>query len=266
MDATQCDNCKGTKDTQPGKVQSLLLEAPFSAQLYNGLRSSCSAYRSSRTSCGMASRRRRFPATLMHYITDSRRVYFLEQGIFRICLKDFEARQWVPLSNSILPNDFRDHDPDSLLLLEQGDLVSCTGDPDHTMEIWDPAERRYVIRVRVMVSMMGRVRAPTPRLSQGWLTIFPFGNSGGGNLNRLTTSPPFWQPESVLEWYSGRHFANGLAGNRPRNPLPGQRLPRTPSPDPGPRSSSSAPCTIVNCLICRRKRSAAEADIGPDTN
>ena len=209
----------------------------------------------------MASRRRRFPATLTHYIADDRRVYFLEQGIFRICLEDFEARQWVSLSTSILPNDFRNHEPDSFLLLEQGDLVSCTGDPDHTVEIWDPNERCYLIRVKVTVSMLGRVRTPTPRLSQGWLTMFPLGNRGGDNLVSQTSTPPFWQQEPVLEWYAGRHYANDLAGNAPRYPLPGQRPPRTPSPDPGPRSSSSG-----SCIFCRRKRSATDADLQPDTD
>ena len=197
----------------------------------------------------MASQSARYPAQLAHYIQDGLRIYFFEQGIFRINLREHPFRQWVSLSSSIRPNDYRNHCNDAFLLLEQGDLVATTGDIEHTREVWDSTAERYLIRVKVTVSLMNRVRVPVPGISEGWITLFPEGHSMGGNITHMTRGPSFLQPDSVLEWFAGRYHCPERIGRIPVHAPPGDRVPRTPSPRANPASSSTH----------RHKRRAPEA-------
>ena len=199
----------------------------------------------------MASQSVRYPVQLAHYIESGLRVYFLEQGIFRINLREHPFRQWVPLSSSIRPNDYRNHCNDAFLLLEQGDLVATTGDMENTREVWDNTAERYLIRVKVTVSLMRRVRSPAPGISEGWITLFPEGHSMGGNITHMTRGPSFLQPDSVLEWFAGRHHCPERIGRVPVHAPPGDRVPRTPSPGANLATSS----------IHRHERQASEAGI-----
>jgi hypothetical protein len=197
----------------------------------------------------MASQSVRYPAQLAYYIDSGRRVYFLEQGIFRINLREHPLRQWVPLSSSIRPNDYRNHCNDAFLLLEEGDLVATTGDIEHTREVWDSTAERYLIRVKVTVSLMNRVRVPVPGIAEGWITLFPEGHSMGGNITHMTLGPAFTQPDTVLEWFAGRHHCAERIGRIPVQAPPGDRVPRTPSQGPSRATSSTH----------GRKRQASEA-------
>jgi hypothetical protein len=187
----------------------------------------------------MASQSARYPAQLAHYIQDGLRIYFFEQGIFRINLREHPFRQWVSLSSSIRPNDYRNHCNDAFLLLEQGDLVATTGDMENTREVWDNTAERYLIRVKVTVSLMRRVRSPAPGISEGWITLFPEGHSMGGNITHMSHGPAFTQPDSVLEWFAGRHHRGERIGPFPPQAPPGDRVPRTPSQGPSHATSSA---------------------------
>ena len=197
----------------------------------------------------------RYPAQLAHYIQDGLRVYFFEQGIFRINLREHPFRQWVSLSSSIRPSDYRNHCNDAFLLLEQGDLVATTGDMEDTREVWDSAAEHYVIRVKVTVSLMKRARSPAPGISEGWITLFPVGHSMGGNITHMSHGPAFTQPDSVLEWFAGRHHHFERIGPFPILAPPGDRIPRTPSQGPSRATSSTR----------GRKRQASDADSGNNT-
>ena len=199
----------------------------------------------------------RYPAQLAHYIQGGLRVYFFEQGTFRINLREHPFRQWVSLSSSIRPSDYRNHCNDAFLLLEQGDLVTTTGDMEDTRELWDSATERYVIRVKVTVTLLRRVRSPTPGMSEGWITLFPVGHSMGGNITHKAHGPAFTQPDSVLEWFAGRHHLGATwdlngepIGPFPTGAPPGDRIPRTPSQGPSHATSSTR----------GRKRQASDAD------
>ena len=180
----------------------------------------------------------RYPAQLAHYIQDGLRVYFFEQGIFRINLREHPFRQWVSLSSSIRPSDYRNHGNDAFLLLEEGDLVATTGDMEDTREVWDSTAERYFIRVKVTVSLMKRTRSPAPGISEGWITLFPVGSSMRGNITHMSHGQAFTQPDSVLEWFAGRHHCGERIGLFPHQP-PGNHVPRTPSQGPS-RATSPA--------------------------
>ena len=199
----------------------------------------------------MTTQRRRYPAHLSHYVSSGLRVYLLEQGVFKIDLQDYPHKQWVSLSSTIRPNDHRDHSSESFLLLEDGDLVVSTGDIEHTREIWDDTESCYLIRVKVTVSLLNRVRLPAPGISEGWITLFPEGQSTGGMITHVARGPSFVQPDSILQWFAGRHYGWDRIGRLPDYAPPGDRIPRTPSP------SAAFPPTSTH----RRKRPASEAGI-----
>ena len=199
----------------------------------------------------MAAQRVRYPAQLAYYISSGRRVYFLEQGVFRISLYDHPLKQWVSLSSSIRPNDYRNHSSEAFLLLEEGDLVAATGDIEHTREVWDETDQHYLIRVKVTVSLMARVRVPAPGIAEGWITLFPEGHSMGGNITHMTRGPSFLQPDSVLEWFAGRYHCPERIGRIPEHAPPGDRVPRTPSPGTSLATSSTH----------RHKRQTPEAGI-----
>jgi hypothetical protein len=198
----------------------------------------------------MATQRRSSPAYLSHYVSQGLKVYFLEQGVFRIDLQDFPHRQWVPLSSTIHPKDFRDHSSESFLLLEDGDLVVSTGDIEHTREIWAQAES-YLIRVKVKVSLLNRERLPALGITEGWITLFPQGTSTGGMITHVVRGPTFAQPNPVLQWFAGRYHGRAIIGSLPDYVPPGDCIPRTPSP----------PASFSTPLTRGRKRQAPEAGI-----
>jgi hypothetical protein len=135
--------------------------------------------------------------------------------------------------------------------LKEGDLVAATGDIEHTREIWDDTAERYLIRVKVTVSLMSRVRVPAPGIAEGWITLFPEGHSMGGNITHMTRGPSFIQPDTVLEWFAGRYHCLERIGRIPAHAPPGDRVPRTPSPGTNRATSSTH----------RHKRQASEAGI-----
>jgi hypothetical protein len=178
----------------------------------------------------MATPRPSPPAQLTYFVNHGLRCYFLEQGIFRINLQNFPHRQWVPLSSASYPNEHQDHRSEALFLLEDGDLVSSTGDLGHTRELWVQAELLYFIRVKVTVSRLNRERLPLPRITEGWITLYPQGADEGGMITHVARNAPVAQPESVLQWFAKRHHGWAHAGPVPDFVPPGDCIPRTPSP------------------------------------
>ena len=176
----------------------------------------------------MAAPRQGPPAQLTYFVNHGLRYYFLEQGTFRIDLRNFPHRQWVPLSSASYPNEHQDHRSDALLLLENGDLVSSTGELRHTKELWVQAELMHLIRVKVTVARLDRHRFPPPRITEGWITLYPQGANEDGMITQVARNTPAAQPESVLQWFAKRHHGWAGPGPVPDFVPTGDCIPRTP--------------------------------------